>query len=194
MKRILASVVLAAAATSTWAAPLVVAGKQYDVTGKIGVKAVGKCYGHSAAAGGYSPEPINASILFGDSDQQDGAFTWFNDTIMVAPVATGTIQKHKGNKMELLFDGDAGSGAGSVLFTMSGIDPTSYGDGVVQFGGYKFDAVVSKAKVNGQATTKIKITESVSTSLKTISTPCSFKWTVKRVLTGVETTPTPPAM
>jgi hypothetical protein len=194
MKRILAGVALVALATSTWAAPVVVAGKQYNVTGKIGVKAVGKCYGHSVAGGGYSPTPIDASILLGNSDQAGGTFTWFNDTIMVAPVATGTITERNGNKLTLKFDGDATDGAGSVLFTMSGIQPGVYGDGAVEFGGYKFDAVVSNAKVNGQASTKIKITESVSTSMRTISTPCSFKWTVKRVLTGVETTPTPPPM
>lgn len=189
MKKLLASVLLATAATAASAAPVVVAGKTYDLTGRIGVKASGRCYGRSVSVGKMSPVDIFATISIGGSDTTDGTFTWSNDSLMVfGAVSNGNITLREGNRLDLAFD--IGSEApGSALFQMANIPDTSSPDGTVSFDNYVFKANVAKARKDGQPTTKIKVTEQVSTQLVMNGGQCTYRWTVKRVMKGFEATP-----
>ena len=185
MKKLMAGALLFAAG-SALAAPVPVANKTYDVTGHIGVKATGRCYGRSVSVGKMSPVEIGATITLGELDNTGGIFTWTNDTLMpYGAVSTGSILLREGNRLDLMFDNDS-EAPGSVLFTMANIPDTSSPDGVVSFGDYQLKANVKKARVDGVPTTKIRVTEKVSTSLVMNATPCTYRWTVKRVLSGYE--------
>jgi hypothetical protein len=165
------------------AAPVDTTGKQYDMAGRISVHGTGKCYGRSASAGKVSPVDIFASIKFGDSDQAGGTFDWFNDTLM-APMFTdtGEIVERSGNKMTMIFTGENAQTAGSALFSIANIPPSSGAGNPVSVSAYSLTSVVTK--------NKLTVTEKVSVGVD-VPPYCSFKWTIKRKMKGDVVVPPP---
>ncbi|HSC75945.1 MAG TPA: hypothetical protein VLB90_06905 [Pseudomonadales bacterium] len=181
MKKIVVASLLALSLPMTLnATPVDVANKQYNMVGRISVHGTGKCYGHSASAGKVAPEDIYASISFGDVDETGGTFQWFDDSLMVATTANGDILERDGNKMTLQFTGQNAQAAGSALFTLANIPPTSGAGGSVSVGKYSLTAVATKKSVT--------VTESTSMSVNAAS-GCTFTWTIKRKMKGNVVTP-----
>ncbi len=183
-KTVMAGVLVLSLPMAANAAPVDTTNKQYDMTGRISVRGTGKCYGRSASAGKVSPVDIFASIKFGESDQIGGTFDWFGDSLM-PPMssATGEILERKGNNLTLQFTGQDAQTAGSVLFSLANIPPTSGGGATVSVGAYSLTAVATKKNLT--------VTEKVSVSVE-VPPACTFKWTVKRKMKGDVLLPPPP--
>ena len=178
MKKYAWSILLAAMLPiSVQAAPVDLTNKQYNLTGKMAVSGSAKCYGFSGKAGKVSPVELTASIRFGESDQVGGVFEWFDDSLSVLD-ATGEISERKNNKLSLAFDNDAAT----ALLAMSNIPPNQGTGGTgLTVDSYSFQASASNKKLT--------VTEKVV--MRIDFSPCTYRWTIKRKLSGPEFIPVP---
>lgn len=174
-------------AATAQAASLDISGKQYDLSGRIKVKAKAKCNGYGGQAQGVAPTKIAASIRFAPSSNSAGdEFEWFGDTLLSPGVTTkGQIADRGGNRLTLQFGDEGAESAGSILYRMAGIPPTASQGGVVTFGNYAFTGKVGKA---GKKGTRLQVTEKVTAAAKAQagSYSCTYNWTVTRILAGFE--------
>ena len=176
MKKIaLASLLALSMPVLVQAAPVDVSNKQYNMVGRISVHGSARCFGRAASAGKVAPGDIFASIKFGEIDEVGGTFEWFDDSLMVATTATGAILDRDGNKLTLEFTGQDALAAGSALFSLANIPPTSGEGGTVTVDKYSLTAKATKKSVI--------VTESTSVNLNATN-GCTFKWTIKRKMKG----------